>query len=45
LQRRTWEPLKLVHVGQVAEALRGGTGKLTIVSGDPGDSRKETGTG
>jgi hypothetical protein len=41
-----WQPMKLVYVGHVAEALRGGTGKLSVAGGDTGEpTRKPHGTG
>jgi hypothetical protein len=44
--RRTWEPMRVVYVGHVAEVLRQGSGKLTISGGDTGETdRKPTGTG
>lgn len=39
--RQTWEPMRLVRVGSVAEVLREGGGKLTPVGGDPGEGRKQ----
>jgi hypothetical protein len=41
--KHKWQPMKLVYVGHVADALRGGTGKLSLTGGDPGDSRKQQG--
>jgi hypothetical protein len=45
MQRRTWEAPRLVHVGHVADAVRGGGGKLTPIGGDPGEMRKEKPSG
>ena len=45
-KRQTWEPMRLVRVGTVAEVLRGGGGKLTTLGGDTGEpNRKPSGTG
>ena len=39
--RQMWEPMRLVHVGSIADVLREGGGKLTAVGGDPGEGRKQ----
>jgi hypothetical protein len=39
--RQTWEPMRVVRVGSVAEVLREGGGKLTPAGGDPGEGRKQ----
>jgi hypothetical protein len=45
-KRQTWEPMRLVRVGSVAEVLRAGGGKLTSTGGDTGEpNRKPSGTG
>ena len=45
-RRKTWEPMRLVLVGSVAEVLRMGGGKLTANMGDTGEpTRKPSGTG
>jgi hypothetical protein len=45
-KRQSWEPMRLVRVGSVAEVLRAGGGKLTAVGGDTGEpNRKPPGTG
>lgn len=44
-EKRSWEPMKLRYVGHIADALRGGGGKLSVAGGDPGDSRKPSGSG
>jgi hypothetical protein len=43
--KHVWEPMQLVSVGSVAEVVKGGGGKLTAAGGDPGEQRKESGTG
>jgi len=43
--RRTWERPKVTMVGTIGGVLQGGQGKLSVTSGDPGDSRKQSGTG
>jgi hypothetical protein len=44
--KHQWQPMKLVYVGHVAEALRGGGGKLSIAAADSGDApRKPKGLG
>lgn len=40
-----WETMKVTYVGHVGEIVRGGGGKLSLVGGDPGESRKERGSG
>lgn len=45
MSKLKWQPMKLAYVGTVAEALRGGTGKLSLTGGDPGDMRKQKGNG
>lgn len=38
--KQTWEPMKLVCAGRVAEIVQGGGGKLSTPGGDPGESRR-----
>jgi hypothetical protein len=40
-----WESFELLRVGDVAEILKGGGGKLTPPGGDPGEMRKQEPTG
>jgi hypothetical protein len=40
---RAWDKPKLKSVGHVGEVLKGGGGKLSLVSQDPGDTRKPSG--
>lgn len=45
MSKHKWQPMKLAYIGTVAEALRGGSGKLSLTGGDPGDTRKQQGNG
>jgi hypothetical protein len=38
--RRPWTPPTVAPIGTVAEVLRGGTGKVSVITGDPGESQK-----
>jgi hypothetical protein len=38
--RRTWQPPVVKRVGSVGDVLRGGNGKLTVLTGDPGEPQK-----
>ena len=40
---RAWAKPNLKSVGHVGEVLKGGGGKLSLVSQDPGDTRKPAG--
>jgi len=40
-----WQRPTIVIAGHVTEIIRGGGGKLSLVGGDPGDSRKPSGQG
>jgi hypothetical protein len=40
-----WRDPSLKYVGQVGEVLQGGGGKLSTTGGDPGDTRKQSGSG
>jgi hypothetical protein len=44
-EKRTWEPIRLCFVGHVSAALRGGGGKLSATTGDPGEPRKVPSSG
>ena len=41
--KRAWETPELRPVGTLGALLRGGNGKLTTVTGDPGEPRKVPG--
>ncbi len=43
--KQTWEPMKLIPVGHVAEVVQGGGGKLSPETHDTGDNRKPPGQG
>ena len=43
--KRAWVKPKLKPAGNVCEVLQGGGGKLSLVSQDPGDTRKPAGGG
>lgn len=40
-----WERMRLSHVGDIRDVVQAGGGKLTPVGGDPGEMRKEKGSG
>ena len=42
-QKRPWTPPTVKPVGSIAEVLRGGGGKLTIIANDIGDINKPKG--
>lgn len=44
-RKRSWVPMQMTYVGHVGEVIKGGGGKLTAIAGDPGEGRKEKGTG
>lgn len=39
--KRPWEPMKLHRVGDIAEVVKGGGGKMSINAADSGDSPKK----
>jgi hypothetical protein len=39
-KEKKWESPKMLYVGDVADVLQGGTGKLPVSPEDPGESRK-----
>ncbi len=39
--RKPWEPMKIEFVGDAAELIQGGSGKISVIGGDPGDGRKQ----
>jgi hypothetical protein len=39
--RLPWESMRITYLGNVAEIVQGGGGKLTAVGGDPGEMRKQ----
>jgi hypothetical protein len=42
--RRQWVSPAVKLVGTIAEVLKGGGGKMSVIGGDPGEHRKQTGT-
>jgi len=38
--RRAWKRPALKSVGTVAEVIQAGTGKVSVITGDPGESQK-----
>jgi hypothetical protein len=42
-RRQPWEPPKLTSVGTISSVLQGGSGKVTVTVGDPGEPRKVPG--
>jgi hypothetical protein len=42
--RRPWVSPAVKLVGTIAEVLKGGGGKMSVIGGDPGEHRKQTGT-
>lgn len=43
--KKPWQHLRKSYTGQVARVVQGGGGKLSPQAGDPGDDRKQSGTG
>ncbi len=41
--KHPWEKFRLTKVGNVADVVRGGGGKLSLVANDSGDIRKPSG--
>ncbi len=39
--KKPWEPMRLVHVGAIADVVKGGGGKMSINAADSGDSPKK----
>jgi hypothetical protein len=39
--KQTWETMELMYVGNVSEVVLGGGGKLSTVSGDPGEPQRK----
>ena len=44
-EKPQWQTPKIEYVGEVAEVIQGGGGKVTVAGGDPGDPRKPQGQG
>ena len=43
--RQSWEPIKMTYVGDMADVVQGGGGKLSLTASDTGDIRKPRGQG
>lgn len=43
--QRQWEPMRVTYLGNVAEVVQQGGGKISILTGDPGEPRKVAPTG
>jgi hypothetical protein len=43
--RQSWESIKVTYVGDMAEVVQGGGGKLSLNAADTGDIRKPPGQG
>jgi hypothetical protein len=43
--KQPWEPLKLTYIADIGDLVQGGGGKLSLTGGDPGEIRKERGSG
>ena len=41
--RQSWEPMLLTYVGDIADVVQGGGGKLSPPTADSGDTRKPSG--
>lgn len=39
--KKSWEPMKLTHVGGIAEVVKGGGGKASLNAHDTGDSPRK----
>ena len=39
--KQPWRSPTLVYIGSIGEMLQQGGGKLSVVGGDPGESRKQ----
>lgn len=44
-RERQWEPMRVTYLGNVAEVVQQGGGKISITTGDPGEPRKVPSTG
>jgi hypothetical protein len=44
-RQQHWEPMRIDYLGNVAEIVQQGGGKITILTGDPGEPRKVPPTG
>jgi hypothetical protein len=43
--KTAWVPMEVEYLGNAAQLVQGGGGKLTQAGGDPGENRKQTPSG
>lgn len=43
MEKQPWQRMELSYIGDAAELIQGGGGKLTPAGGDPGEHRKQSG--
>jgi hypothetical protein len=43
--KASWVPMEMEYLGNAAQLVQGGGGKLTTNAGDPGETRKQQPTG
>ena len=41
-EKNSWEPIRLAPLGKATSLIQGGSGKVSLTGGDPGDSRKQS---
>jgi hypothetical protein len=44
-KKSAWEPMQMEYLGNAAQLVQGGGGKLSTAGGDPGEGRKQKGQG
>ena len=45
VKKKEWTPMKVSSLGKATDLIKGGGGKLSLMSGDAGDTRKPKGGG
>lgn len=45
IERQRWQKMELFYLGDAAELIQIGGGKLSVTGGDPGEHRKQSGVG
>jgi hypothetical protein len=43
--KRPWRKMELCYLGNAAQLIQQGGGKLSVAGGDPGESRKQSSSG
>jgi hypothetical protein len=43
VERQPWQKMELSHLGDAANLIQSGGGKLSTTGGDPGENRKQRG--